>query len=172
MLEPLTLPAHHRDELVDERGLERHVRHHLLDGGALGFHGTQGALTGGGRASLVVKALVETGDLALVTPHAREGQKHRPDGLRLELAALGQNDDVISGNLLATQTIAHVEERTDGHRDTGEGAAKRDLPDLDASADLHLLACGQERHLADLFQVQPDRILALARERRDGLGGV
>src|SRR2546430_5268359 len=49
--------------------------------------------------------------------------------------------------------------RLDGHRNAGQGAAQRDLANLDATTDLHLLSGGEQGNLAHLLEVKPDRIL-------------
>ena len=90
---------------------------------------------------------------------------------RVELPALGEDDHVVSGDLLPAQAVADLEQEPHGHGDTGQGVAQRDLPHLDATPDLDFLSRRQQRDLADLLQVQADGILSLCRARGEGLLG-
>src|SRR5205823_6691125 len=110
----------------------------LLDGLALGGDTSLDVGPGARRTAPVLEGLLQAGDLALQPPHAGEGQLHRSHGLGLELAPLGQDDDVVGGDVAATETVPHVEQGADGHRNAGQAPAQRDLAYLDAAADRDL----------------------------------
>ena len=103
---------------------------------------------------------VRPGDLPLKPAQPSERQEHGLEFPRVELAAFRQHDDVVGRDLATTQPVADVEEGLDGHRHTGESPAERHLSDFDPAADLDFLRRGQERDLADLLEVQADRVLA------------
>src|SRR5919106_616142 len=168
LLEPMALPADRADDLVDQRGLERHLGHDLLDRRALRLDRTQMALARHRGAPPVAERFLEPLDLVRMAADPGKGEQHGPDRLGLELAALGQDDHIVGRNLFATEAVADVEQRGHGHRDPSQSAAQGDLADLDAAADFDFLPRGQEGNLADLLEIEADGILALARQRREG----
>ena len=96
----------------------------------------------GRRAPLVGQRLFEARDLALKPANATEGQEHGADFLRLELATLRKNDDVVGGDVVVTEAVTDLEQRAHRHRDARQPATQRDLADFDPSADLNFLLRG------------------------------
>src|SRR5438477_10523677 len=141
-VDPLAEPSHLADEIVDQRRLQRHVGDRLLDAGAMGRDLLLDVGPSCGGSALVAQRLLEPRDFALQAADAAERQEHGADLLGLQLAALGQHDHVVGGDVVVPEPIAHLEQGADGHRDAREPAAQRDLPNLDPSADLDLLLRG------------------------------
>ena len=157
----LPAAAHLGDELVDQRRLQGHVGDHVLHRLARVGDGSRRALAIGGRPPPGGERGLEPADLPLEPADALERQHHRADGLCFELPALGEHDYVVGRHFASTQLIPNREECLDGHRDPDERTAKGDLADLDPSSDLDFLRCSEQGDLADLLQVETDRILAL-----------
>ena len=151
----LRVASHLRDELVHQRRLERYLGDDLLDRLAAGRDRL------GPRSSLrAPRGGLQAGDLPLKPAQPSERQEHGLEFPRVELAAFRQHDDVVGRDLTTTQPVADVEEGLDGHRHTGESPAECHLSHFDSAADLDLLRRGQERDLADLLEVQADRVFA------------
>src|SRR5205814_188701 len=95
LLQPMARAADRHHDLVDQRRLERHLRDDLLDRAALRLDEGLVALTRRRGAALVPEAFLQALDLPRVTTDAREREQHRPDGLRIELAPLGQDHHLV-----------------------------------------------------------------------------
>src|SRR5438552_18156287 len=130
------------DEVIDQRRLERHVGDGLLDPRAVRRDLLLHVRPAGRRAPLVGQRLFEARDLALKPANATEGQEHGADFLRLELATLRKNDDVVGGDVVVTEAVTDLEQRAHRHRDARQPATQRDLADFDPSADLNFLLRG------------------------------
>ena len=149
-----------RDQLVDQRGLQRHLCDGLLDRLTRSRDRRDRVLAIGCRPPLYAARHLESGDLALEPTDPLEGQEHGPDRLRLELAAFRQDNQVVGGCLAMAQVVAGRQKGLDRHGNPGEGVPQGDLPDFDAPPDLDLLRSRQQRDLTDLLEIEPDRVFA------------
>ena len=158
---PLAVATHLRHEIIDQHRLQGHVGDDLLD--RLALHGHRVDQDGPRRlrAALVGERLAELRNPALAPADPSERQQHRLDLLRFRAPALRQDDHVGRRGLAAAEPVAHLEERADRHRNSGERLPKRNLTDLDPTSDFDFLLSGEERNLADLPGVTSERVLAL-----------
>ncbi len=111
-------------------------------------------------AAPIGEGQLESLDLALETPDPREGGEERLDLLGLGLDTVGQQDDLVESHLLPANQVGQSEQPGRRHRNAGERTAKLDLTRLDPSTDRDLVLRREQAHLADLLEIQADRILA------------
>ena len=170
LVEPLAVAAHLADQVVDERRLERHLGDDLLDGLALDADRPQHSGARGRRAPAVVAATPRR------RPILRSSRRTRAKASSTGLISLASSSPPSGRTMTSSAAISPRRSRspTSSRARTaigmpGQRPPQRDLPHLDTPADLHFLLGGQERDLADLLQIQPDRVLALGRQRSEDL---
>src|SRR3990167_502788 len=92
------------------------------------------------------------------TADAAEACDDRLELLGLGLAALGEQDHIVQGNLGVANAIHQRQEALDRHGDVAQGSPELYLAGFDAPDKRHLLRGGQQRDLADLLEVDANRI--------------
>ena len=165
--------AHLADEVVDERRLERHLGDDLLDRLAVDADpsGARAARDGRGPA-LVGERLLEANDLALQTPDAGEGQL-APVG-----SPCGSSSPPSARTITSSAGISPRRRRspTSSSARTAIGIPARARRSAICPTSMRRPICdfllgGEQRDLADLLQIQTDRVLTLRRQRREGFLG-
>ncbi len=101
---------------------------------------------------------------------ASEGREERLDLLGLGLPAFGQQDDLVEVDLAVADLVHEGEQLARDHGNAREGPAQLDLADLYAAAQAHFLLGGQQVHLADLLEVEANRILGGTRAWTERIG--
>ena len=158
--EALGLPSNICHHPVHEGGLEGQLLDDTLDRRTVlrdplvvvGARGLAAAPIGEGQ--------LEPLDLALETPDPRESGEERLDLLGLGLDTVGQQDDLVESHLLPANQVGQSEQPGRRHRNASERTAELDLTRLDPSTDRDLVLRREQADLADLLEIQADRILA------------
>ncbi len=152
------------DDLLHERRTQRQRAHLVLDRRVRLAHGLDVAGTRRGRGPPVFALLPALGDALVRLAHALKRREHAGDVLFLQLAAVGQQDQLRRRRRPFLHFGGEGEESVQRARDRAEHRLQIGARILDAAPDRLFLLGGEELALADGLQVQADEIEIFPRD--------